>query len=216
MCIDISQFRLVDAVPVSKLKLYRIRSQPPCTVNRWTGHPDCNIIVMCNLIISEISGKFNTTMAKEWSHAVPLPCCDPCQSSPPAHYRDRLYRKTAHWCSSAVNSQQTFWTTAHSDLQNKQETDCMGWEWRWEFHYFTVMRINRFDHCGDGSPMKPHGMCRKKKKKKKCFNVGAEAKQFLYCLYLGVHQHMAREWFTRLCCMLGPHTALSSLLLSLK
>lgn len=53
-------------------------------------------------------------------------------------------------------------------------------------------------------------------KKKKCFNVGAEAKQFLICLYLGVHQHMAREWFTRLCCMLGPHTALSSLLLSLK
>lgn len=114
--------------PVNKIKLHRFMSQPPCTVNRWTGHPDCNIILMCNLIISEIFGKFNTTMAKEWSHAVPLPCCDPCQSSPPAHYRDRLYRKTAHWCSSAVNSQQTFWTTAHSDLQNKQETDCMGWE----------------------------------------------------------------------------------------
>ncbi len=82
---------------------------------------------------------------------------------------------------------------------NKKQT---AWDGNNDENFITVMCVSHFDHCGDGSPMKPHSMC-----ERETFNVGPEAKQFLYCLYLGVHQHMARDWFTRLCCMLRPHTA---------
>lgn len=62
-----------------------------------------------------------------------------------------------------ANSQQIFGDLARNDLQNKQETACMGWEWWPEYRYFTVICMSRFDHRCNGSPMKPCGMQEKEK-----------------------------------------------------
>lgn len=94
-------------------------------------------------------------------------------------------------------SQQTSGLHHRATCRNKLETDCWGWKWWWEFYNFTVVCEPFWSPSWQDSHRAPHP----RRRERSCFNIGPDARQFLYCLHLGVHQCTARErlGFTRSC-----------------